>query len=145
MTTWRESQAMKDYVGGVQGYTLLQAIKEEASLSDEQWAKLYDSATPYQRRCARLILDPTAAPHGVDGTYTNWGCRCDLCTLAHSQARTGKAVLRDFGEDPVLLPGEVPEQIARLQEMVKLGQPLTEKGRALLNQWEADNALDSVI
>jgi hypothetical protein len=33
---------------------------------------------------ARLAADPSAAPHGAEGTYSNWGCRCEDCKAAHS-------------------------------------------------------------
>ncbi|MGH3497426.1 MAG: hypothetical protein ACRDP1_08180, partial [Nocardioidaceae bacterium] len=32
-----------------------------------------------QERAARLAADPTLAVHGKVSTYTNWGCRCNLC------------------------------------------------------------------
>jgi hypothetical protein len=34
---------------------------------------------------ARLAVDPTAAPHGQNSTYSNWGCRCDECRAAHGE------------------------------------------------------------
>lgn len=37
-----------------------------------------------QRR-ARLLSDPTLAPHGSVSTYVNWLCRCDACTDAHAE------------------------------------------------------------
>ena len=30
------------------------------------------------------------APHGTDGGYGNWGCRCDLCKHAHSVAMSNR-------------------------------------------------------
>ena len=138
--TWQESQGMREYTGAG---GLLAAIKAGEELEDEEWAKLYDTATPYQRRCARLILDPTCAPHGSPSTYTNWGCRCDLCTLAYTESRSGAAVLRDFGDDPGEDP--VPDDIARIKAMQDLGQPLTEKAQARLLAWEQQHAIDGVI
>lgn len=137
--TWQNTQEMHEYTGAG---GLLRAIKEEAKLEPDEWAKLYDTATPYQRRCARLILDPTCAPHGEPSTYTNWGCRCDLCSIAYSQSRTGAAMKRDFGDDPA--PGEeddVPEQIARLKALVAQGITPNAKGQALLDEWDAAHVI----
>lgn len=35
----------------------------------------------------------TAHQHGIKSTYTNWGCRCDECTAAHTrdEAKARKA------------------------------------------------------
>lgn len=38
-----------------------------------------------QRRKIRLQADPTLARHGSVSTYTNWGCRCTLCTAARTK------------------------------------------------------------
>lgn len=39
------------------------------------------------RRQARLVANPTLAPHGRYTTYNNWGCRCDECRGAHAGRR----------------------------------------------------------
>lgn len=37
-------------------------------------------------RTRRLAEDPSLAPHGKRSTYSNWGCRCELCTEANTVA-----------------------------------------------------------
>jgi hypothetical protein len=44
------------------------------------WAK-----ARWAERKARIKADPSLAPHGIPGTYSNWGCRCDPCTDAASE------------------------------------------------------------
>lgn len=42
------------------------------------------------RQRERFAADPTIAEHGKPSTYTNYGCRCDLCTVA------GVAAVQDY-------------------------------------------------
>lgn len=37
-----------------------------------------------QRRRARIVADPSLAPHGSVNTYFNWRCPCDECKAAHA-------------------------------------------------------------
>lgn len=49
---------------------------------------MYDRTAATAARVARterLRLDPTLAPHGITSTYSNWGCRCALCTQANAE------------------------------------------------------------
>lgn len=39
---------------------------------------------------ARFAADPSIAVHGKPSTYTNYGCRCDLCKAA------GVAAAQDY-------------------------------------------------
>lgn len=39
-----------------------------------------------ESRTARLLADPSLAPHGKVSTYRNWGCRCAPCTEVHSKS-----------------------------------------------------------
>lgn len=128
---------MREYTGAG---GLLAAIKAGEELEDDEWAKLYDTATPYERRCARLIQDPECAPHGVAGTYTNWGCRCTPCREAANAGRSTRKVNEDFTDTPAPDDG-VPTQVRQLQELVKAGQPLTPKGQQVLDDWEAQQVL----
>jgi hypothetical protein len=129
---------MRDYVGAG---GLLAAIKAGEELEDSTWAKLYDQATAYERRCARLILDPDCAPHGVPGTYTNWGCRCDPCTEAHSNDRRGRRTREDFPDAPPDSEDTTPAQIVALRAELAAGRELTPKGQAVLDAWEAQQVL----
>lgn len=121
--------------------TLIEAMDDGLDLPPEEWANLWNKATPYQKRVARLRADPTLAPHGVPSTYTNWGCRCPDCSAAYSESRRTKRTERDFAEEPVLAEDEVPEQIKRLQGLVAQGITPTAKGQALLDEWEASQVL----
>jgi hypothetical protein len=43
-------------------------------------------------RKQRLLDHPSLAPHGKASTYTEWGCRCEDCTVAkreYKQRRRG--------------------------------------------------------
>lgn len=53
----------------------------------------------YQRtsraeRAIRLLEDPTLAPHGREGTYSNWDCRCLPCCEAHAVVMHSKEHLK---------------------------------------------------
>ena len=132
---------MREYTGSV---SILEAMRNDYELEDDEWARLYDQATAYERRCVRLHLNPNAAPHGEPGTYTNWGCRCDPCTAAATAARGTRSVRSDFADDAPE-PGEegdvTPAQIKVLQQYRDEGKPLTEKGQATLDAWEAAQVL----
>lgn len=54
-------------------------------------ARLYRRTWRQARRDRRVLvhgrLVHPSAPHGTNGGYTNYGCRCDDCTDAHRDAR----------------------------------------------------------
>lgn len=52
----------------------------------QEWARVQTARNLSRKE--RLAADPTLAQHGLSSTYTNWGCRCLLCTAAHTVART---------------------------------------------------------
>jgi len=35
----------------------------------------------------RMLRDPSHPQHGKAGGYTNYGCRCSRCTVAHREAK----------------------------------------------------------
>lgn len=121
---------------------LVQAVRDGDDLPDEEWARLRKLATPQQRRTADLIVDPTLAPHGDPSTYTNWGCRCIPCRTAYGASTRKTSATKDFEDDtPAPADDGVPQQIRNLQQLVKLGTPLTPKGQQMLDDWEAQQVL----
>lgn len=123
---------------------LVDAARSDADLPDEEWEKLWADATPYQRRVARLIANPELAPHGVEGTYTNWGCRCDPCSDAATAARQGRRVNSDFAEADHTQGAEAtPLEKALLAR--RMGFSLTPKAEALIAAHEAGNDAADVI
>ena len=135
MTSYRDSARFRHSRSD-----LVQAVRDGEDLPDEEWDRLWKLATPQQRRTADLIVDPTLAPHGSASTYSNWGCRCDDCRTAHAakDSRTARAE-RDFDEPSIA--SEESDVIQRLKESVKLGHPLTPKGQAILDEWEASRVI----
>lgn len=58
-----------------------------------------------RERRKREGLAPDDPRHGSDNGYVNWGCRCDPCGLAHSEAyyhSVGRA-LPAYGPDDIRL------------------------------------------
>jgi hypothetical protein len=47
-----------------------------------------------RRRRAERGLPPDDPRHGKPSTYTNWGCRCDRCTAANTEACAAAARTR---------------------------------------------------
>lgn len=54
----------------------------------------------------RLIIDPTLAEHGTASTYSNWQCRCSLCTDAHRAdcGRNRRQRAERLAADPTVAP-----------------------------------------
>jgi hypothetical protein len=45
-----------------------------------------------RKKIERRLTDPNDSRHGTDSGYTNYGCRCDRCTAAHTEkVRTNRA------------------------------------------------------
>lgn len=56
-----------------------------------------------QRRQERARSDPSVIPHGDSG-YTDYGCRCGVCTKGHTEARrrqTGAQPAKTWTEDEI--------------------------------------------
>ena len=127
--------------------TLVDAVRADADLPEEEWERLHKLATPYQRRVARLIVDPGCAPHGDPGTYSNWGCRCDPCTEAATQARRGRQTRQDFApgheSEPTIGDDASPLEKALLAK--RMGFALTPKAQAILDEYEAGTDISDVI
>lgn len=51
----------------------------------QEWARVCVERIATRKQ--RLAVDPSLAVHGLSSTYTNWGCRCPLCTAAHTIKR----------------------------------------------------------
>ena len=56
----------------------------------QEWARVQTARNTSRRE--RLAADPTLAQHGLSSTYTNWGCRCRLCTTAATVTRNKSKV-----------------------------------------------------
>lgn len=117
---------------------LVTAVREGADLPEQTWKALEARATPYQRRVARLLVDPTAAPHGQPGTYANWGCRCELCRTANSEDNRARRVREDFDD---LDSDATPAQIQALRREVAAGRTLTQKGAETLAAYDATGVI----
>lgn len=115
---------------------LVQAVRDDADLPDAEWDRLWKLATPQQRRVARMITDPTCAPHGEPSTYVNWGCRCEPCTASR---RTAK-VNRDFPAVDLNQPKPLTEMTPteKALHMREQGFDLTPKALALIEAFESD-------
>lgn len=125
-------------------HNLVSAVRDDLDLAPEEWDRLRAEATPYQRRVARMLVDPTCAPHGEPGTYANWGCRCDPCRDAYTASRRTSKLDKDFAEPAPPPAGErTPLELAL--EMRRQGHPLTPKAVALINDYEAQQVLEDVI
>lgn len=46
------------------------------------------------RRLRRALANPELIPHGTEGGYTNWGCRCDPCTAVATAGQADRRVIR---------------------------------------------------
>lgn len=135
MPTFRETQPP---------YDLVSAVRADLDLPEQEWKMLTGLATPYQRRVARLIADPSLAPHGVPSTYTNWGCRCDECSIAYGDSRRTARVATDFKE-PADPPAGKRTPLETALYARAQGWDLTPKAKALLNEYEAQRVIDDVI
>lgn len=135
---YRYTDPMPSYRDTFPEHTLVDAVRADLDLSEEEWARLHAAATPYQRRVAKLLVDPTAAPHGQPGTYSNWGCRCAPCSTAYTASRRTQRAVDDFVP---LTPDDLPDQIRLIKDMVSLGQPITAKAQKLLDDWDATHVI----
>jgi cation diffusion facilitator CzcD-associated flavoprotein CzcO len=78
--------------GSVNGYTNLRCSatpdgpRKPCEACRKAWADEFKRKR--EERRLRLLKDPSLAEHGKPSTYTNWGCRCTLCTAAHTQMTT---------------------------------------------------------
>lgn len=121
-------------------HDLVSAVRQDLDLSREEWAELRQAATPYQRRVARLLTDPTAAPHGQPGTYANWGCRCVPCTAANSEAKRARRTDEDFKEPTAQQPGPPTDRDPLAQALYarEQGWDLTPMAQRLISEYEHD-------
>lgn len=120
------------------GSDLVDAIRREDDLSPEAWHQLWSAASPYQRRVARMLADPTVAPHGLPSTYNNYGCRCDLCRLGYAESKRKRSTDADFKDDapPTDRDPTVQALYARSQ-----GWDLTPAALELLAAYDAEQVL----
>jgi hypothetical protein len=128
---------MPNYADIQPDLTLVSAVRDDLDLPEAVWAELRAAATPYQRRCARMLVDPTCAPHGLPSTYLNYGCRCDLCRLGYSESRRAKSAAKDFSEDVV--PDRDP--LAQALHAREKGWDLTPAALELLAAHDAADVL----
>jgi hypothetical protein len=117
---------------------LVTAVRDDLDLPEAVWAELRAAATPYQRRCARMLVDPTCAPHGLPSTYLNYGCRCDLCRLGYSESRRSKSAQKDFSDDA---PPTDRSPLAQALHARKKGWDLTPAAEELLAAYDAEQVL----
>lgn len=130
---------MPTYRDTFPGQNLVDAVRADADLSEQEWSYLRSKATAYQRRVALMLVDPSCAPHGEASTYSNYACRCAPCTAAYSKDRTAKRVNADFDEPtPPQAADRVQEvQAATLRRALENGT-ITDKGRAWLADYDAE-------
>jgi hypothetical protein len=115
---------------------LVSAVRNGADLPPEQWEELLRLASPYQKRVARMMVDPTVAPHGVPSTYNNYGCRCDACRAAYADWKGKTSTRSDFSEE-TLPPGKDDSSLEKALYARRMGWALTERAEQLLAEHDA--------
>ncbi len=74
---------------GINGYSNLKCRCPKCRKANATW-----QGQKRMERAARLIADPSLAPHGNCATYDNWACRCVSCVSAKAYAKAAYSARR---------------------------------------------------